>query len=791
MPTVQAFFDSDAFIRGLMGPFGCLPADAEFMTLDGWKRMDAYRPGDAVLCWREDGRAEFQQPLDYINLPCDSFLHFDSGGLVMALSDEHRVPHWDYLGRFKVKTAHEIAQSTTRKTIPTTFEGPTETRLDMSDDMIRFAVMMQADGHYVPKGLQAQVTVRKERKKQRIRQILSAVGVEWSERVYERRPTETIFVFYPPYRGKHFGPEWYRASRHQLKVVLDEVEYWDGLCDHPESRYFTADKCNADFVQYAAHANGRRAVMGVTVSDNEKWPTSYAVYIRTGDHHKNKASVREHTKIDRIPSLDGRKYCFTTPTGYFVARYKDTVFCTGNSGKSSACVMEIPQRALRQEPGPDGVRRSRWAVIRNSYRQLEDTTIKTFMSWLPPHHFGQWIPSRHEYKITRLAAEGDDKAAEIEVLFRALDRPDQVGNLLSLELTGAWINEGREVPWSIFQAVEGRVGRYPARKDGGATWYGLWSDTNPPDVDSEWYKFFEETDHREKVEELAKVIPGMTVDKYRQLFKQPSGLSPHAENLGNLVDGYYQRLAVGKPDEWVKIYVHGQYGFVLDGMAVWPEYSDAMHCPEAQNKQPHPVEGVPILRGWDFGLTPACVFTQVTPRGQWIVFDELVANSMGVDQFSDEVLNHCARNYRGFKFEDIGDPAGNQKAQTDERSAFMILRAKGIAIEPGIQTLTVRLESVRKPLRTLVDGRPQFLLHPRCRVLRRAMMGGYHFRRLRVSGERYSSEPDKNQFSHISDALQYVGTRVFGSSLFTPSDKNIWNEDRPFASGRRASITGY
>ena len=45
------------------------------------------------------------------------------------------------------------------------------------------------------------------------------------------------------------------------------------------------------------------------------------------------------------------------------------------SGKSSACVMEIIRRAHMQAPGPDGIRRSRWAVIRNCYS--DDTEILT------------------------------------------------------------------------------------------------------------------------------------------------------------------------------------------------------------------------------------------------------------------------------------------------------------------------------------------------------------------------------------------------------------------------------
>jgi|HubBroStandDraft_1064217.scaffolds.fasta_scaffold02177_15 hypothetical protein len=464
------------------------------------------------------------------------------------------------------------------------------------------------------------------------------------------------------------------------------------------------------------------------------------------------------------------------------------------SGKSSACCIELGQRGVAQRPLADGVRRSRWAVIRNTFRQLEDTTIRTFLQWFPPHQFGDWVPSKHQYVIRALRAEGDDRGAEIEVMFRALDRPDQLGNLLSLDLTGAWVNEGREIPWTIFEALEGRVGRFPRMADGGPTWQGIFTDTNAPDVDSEWYKFFEERDLSEHVAELAKTTPGLTVDTYRTLFKQPSGLSPKAENLKNLPVGYYPRLAIGKDPEWVKVYIHGEYGFVVEGKPVWPGYNDTLHCPADKRLWPKPISGLPILRSWDFGLTPACVLSQITPRGQWIVFDELTSSSMGADKFSDEVLDHCAREYSHEDFQDVGDPAGMQRAQSDEKTCFQILHAKSIGIEPALQTLAIRIESVAKPLRTLVDGGyPQFVLHPRCKVLRRALMGGYHFRRMRISGERYAENPEKNHYSHVADALGYGGTRMFGASLRAPVDdggsRGRYGE---FLDDRsRSAVTGY
>lgn len=411
------------------------------------------------------------------------------------------------------------------------------------------------------------------------------------------------------------------------------------------------------------------------------------------------------------------------------------------SGKSTGCVIEIIRRAMAQRQSIDGVRKTRWVVIRNTTPQLVDTTIKTFHQWVPPEHFGRYWESDHTYLIKGV------QGCEIEIMFRALDRPDHIRNLLSLEVTGAWVNEAREVPWGIIEALQGRVGRFPSQAMGGITWSGIIMDTNPPDVDSRWYKFFEEEKHPAD---------------FAQIFKQPSGLSTAAENLINLPSTeYYKRLTIGKSIEWKKVYIDGQYGFVIDGKPVYPEYNDAAHCKESQ-----PIKGVPMYRSWDFGLTPACIFSQVLPDGRWLIFDELVLeDTMGADRFSDEVISFSGQNYPDADFIDVGDPAGESRAQTDERTCFQILQAKGIDIEGGEQNITIRLESVRKPLRSMVGGEPQFILHPRCKVLRKGFMGAYKFRRMQTSAERYTSKPDKDRYSHPHDALQYAATRIFGSAL--------------------------
>ena len=410
------------------------------------------------------------------------------------------------------------------------------------------------------------------------------------------------------------------------------------------------------------------------------------------------------------------------------------------SGKSSGCVTEIVKRAMAQCPGPDGIRRTRWAVIRNTYQQLRDTSLKTVMQWLPEVHFGKWVAQDHAYFVNKF------DNAEIEILFRALDRPDQVDNLLSLELTGAWVNEAREIPWTIIQALQGRVGRYPAARDGGPTWFGVFMDTNPPDNDSWWYRLFEETK-----------------PDNAEIFKQPSGLSPEAENKPNLPANYYENLASGMDEEAKKVYVKGEYGFVIDGKPVYPEYNDNLHCGTFELSLK-----LPIYRGWDFGLTPACTFSQITANGRWLVRSELTAEHMGAERFAEDVLRFSNEKFSGFEFIDYGDPAGQQKSQTDEKTCFQILQAKGIEISAGEQTEALRIESVKKQLSTLVDGKPGLQIHPDCKTLRKGFQGGYQFRRLQTSKEKYTDKPDKNQYSHVHDSLQYVGTRLFAKNITAP-----------------------
>lgn len=404
------------------------------------------------------------------------------------------------------------------------------------------------------------------------------------------------------------------------------------------------------------------------------------------------------------------------------------------SGKSTACTVEIFRRAWAQAPGTrTGLRRSRWAIIRNTLPQLKTTTIKTWTQWVPAElgRLVQGPPPIHRIRV-------DD--VDCEVIFLALDKPEDVRKLLSLELTGAWVNEAREVPRAVIDGLTGRVGRFPEQGDGGPSWSGILLDTNPPDTDHWWYRLAEE----------------QTPEGWH-FFAQPPGDGAQAENLAHLPPRYYQRASAGKDEDWVRVYVRGEYGFVRDGKPVYPEYRDHLHC-ASQDLPPWP--RLPLIVGVDFGLTPAAALCQRSPRGQWRILGELVAEDVSAAAFGQMLAAEIARLAPGLSGRIWCDPAGQQRGQGDGvRLIDHLARHAGLPVSPAPSNVfTVRREAVAGALNRLVDGEPGLLLSPAARTLRKGFAGHYRYRRVALAGleHRYRDQPDKNPYSHPHDALQYA-----------------------------------
>jgi len=403
------------------------------------------------------------------------------------------------------------------------------------------------------------------------------------------------------------------------------------------------------------------------------------------------------------------------------------------SGKSTSCCFEVFTRAQEQKRSPDGIRRSRVAIIRNTYGELVSTTIKTWQQWFPQEHFG--VIKRGSGPITQMMKWND---VELEVMFLAIDRPEDTRKLLSLELTFAWVNEAREISYETVEALMARIGRYPAKSDGGPSWSGILMDTNPPDVESWIYNLFE-----------------IKHPSSWSIFKQPSGMSAQAENKQNLPIRYYENLIETMDTSTAKAYVHGDYSFMSDGRPVFPKFSQEMHV---ASKKLDPIPYSDIIIGMDFGRTPAAVALQRTASGGHQILYELITEDTSLPDFAEMILQDVRKMFPRNNVEYWGDPSGAYPQQGRDETLFDILYETGLDAQPaGDNSLTPRLEAVHSLL-TRLDGigKPCLLIDPSCTTIIRALAGGYRYRRLNVGGSRFTDKPDKNEYSHVADALQYA-----------------------------------
>ncbi len=419
------------------------------------------------------------------------------------------------------------------------------------------------------------------------------------------------------------------------------------------------------------------------------------------------------------------------------------------SGKTIESCQKLFKAMCRQAPNESGIRPTRFYAIRNTYGDLHTTTIKDWLELFGS--LGQFKGGGMEPPTHRLQFQLEDETiVESELVFIALDRPDAVKKLRGAQVTGFWLNEVKELSKAVVDMADLRHGRYPSMAAGSVapTWHGMIGDTNAPDEDHWYYKLAEE---------------------YRpegwRFHRQPGGLlvsgesfipNHNAENIHNLPEGYYIRGMQGKAKDWIKVNLCNEYGFVADGKPVYPEYVDSVHC---MTEEYEPIRGLPIIVGVDFGRTPAAGFIQYNPGfGRYVAFDELCTTDMSAASFGPELKSKLDRDYPGFKFEVWGDPAGDGRGQATDDTPIKILKASGIPCRPtDTNSPLIRRSSIINPMKRLaMDGKPCFLISPKCKMWRKGLAGGFKYRRVQVIGdEKFTDEPDKNIYSHICEAGEY------------------------------------
>ena len=400
------------------------------------------------------------------------------------------------------------------------------------------------------------------------------------------------------------------------------------------------------------------------------------------------------------------------------------------SGKTTALIMEILRRGIEQRPGPDGIRRTRWAIVRQTLSQMKMTILLDMLSW-----FRLFAT----YKVSEQLITLEFNDVRIEVYLIPLEEEEDQKRLLSMQLTGCAMNECTELSIDLVSAISGRCGRFPSKAEGGSTWFGVIGDCNAPTEGSDWWKMMEEDRPHDW-----------------QVFRQPSGLSPDAENVENLPDRYYERLAENPNKDWVRRYVNCEYGEDPSGVAVFRDcFRRNFHTVEHLE----PVMGKTILIGQDFGRSPCSVICQPDHRGRLLVLEEVLAEDIGLETHVTRSLKPAlySDRYAGHLFAAVGDPSGVAKGNFLEEDSFDVLRRLGIPAFPApTNAIESRLAAVESLLFQQRDGGPAVVIdRSKCPMLVRALNGAYRYERNQAGLTK--PLPEKSHpASDLADALQYV-----------------------------------
>jgi hypothetical protein len=454
----------------------------------------------------------------------------------------------------------------------------------------------------------------------------------------------------------------------------------------------------------------------------------------------------------------------------FNAGTKLTEFVTSNndfdviegplgSGKTVGACARVMRHAMEQVKSPiDGLRKTRWAIVRNTYPDLKRTTIRTWLDCFPENLHGRFNWGQ---AIVHKIAFGD---VRMEVDFMALDRPEDVQRLRSGEYTGIYFNEMQYIIKELVDEATSRL-RYPKKEDGGPTWRGVIADMNAPDEDHWTAKMTGRVDMPEGLTDEERVEyewpagwgyflqPPALIEEWNARHDKVVGyrVNPGAENLSNLPDDYYSKQIKGKKKDWIDSRLMVRVVLVVEGSPVWPMFRREVHV---ANEVLRPVEHTEVVVSLDFGRSPAATFMQAV-NNRILVQHELIGQNESSPTFAPKVKRLLAKYYPGCPVRFYGDPKGADKGQASDNSSFDVFRGLGMPVTgpPGLKNnnITTRVDAVGFALNEMSDGSPRVRISPICRTLIVGMAGRY-FNERDETGE---LKPNKGKYSHVCDALQY------------------------------------
>lgn len=469
----------------------------------------------------------------------------------------------------------------------------------------------------------------------------------------------------------------------------------------------------------------------------------------------------------------------------------DGIMGPGGSGKTIASFFKTIRFAIGSMPVcRDGVVRCRITVMRDNYRSLYRTTLRSWFRFFPPD-FPQSVftggadrPAQHRLRLsTTRPVRGvvREVPVDVEADFFAVGDQNIEELLKSYETSIGYCNEADQLHFRVPQFLFSRTGRYPdldSLPEGAKRPRIVCFDMNPPKPNHPLLKAALRGTFKEPtadpfgapVADETPVEAALVGERSINFFQQPSGLSRDAENRRGKTYGEYLEDVRVMTEEDARRMVHGLPGYATDGKPIYArDFLRRQHVAAG----PIPIiPGLPLHIGFDQDLSPAAILFQISSLGQVRVLKELyLGHGIGYGRFLQALIPILTQP----PFRDLppgvytSDPAGFYGADK-EGGELAWSEAVGAGLGRPLYPAqsnepSIRWEAVRLRLRLSIDANtPGLIIDPDgCPLLIEGFEAEYKFPKHREGAATpFGDQAVKNDTSNVHDALQYGLLGVYG-----------------------------
>lgn len=429
------------------------------------------------------------------------------------------------------------------------------------------------------------------------------------------------------------------------------------------------------------------------------------------------------------------------------------------SGKTSAALIRALKRAQSQ---PEKYHPLRWAVIRDTRKNIGMTVARTIKHWCPPPFGSVWRGKPEEPESCTIYV---DKKPLVHFDFFGVNSPADHDRFQSYEASGGvWLEEPCPLATNtefIASGVAESVLASAVTCLRAAPYPTVQITFNPPSADH-WTAQLWHLPGFEAAGDMEGDMPEQQ-RLLREEIRENSAvfMMRRGENAAEKESpGYTERnrqilLATGRTDLYARL-VEGRLGYAQVGERVTPEFNGSHTAPGLQ-VIPH----LPMILSFDYGLNPSCIAAQVSPQGYLLVHRAWTRSNIGMKQLLQQDVQPWLTQQPTNTWWYCGGPEAREREQSDseETALKMIITILGPApYKAGPVSWSSRKEALKDALTRTPGGITWVRVNPQAAALLvRTLDGGWHYPTDSQGHVRSEGQPNKaSQWDHLGDAFSHL-----------------------------------